>query len=145
MNDIVRLKLIEIVTQYGQIVIENPSLVKGLLRDFCGDHKREINGLMDALHEGVPLELRAAGHGTPPALLLARLTRRLIDDRSMVEEMARWAVESWAMALGVLPQDRVQTTNPVRGSVPVRSPQPGPAFIQQMLPPATQTFTQGFF
>lgn len=123
MKDIVRLKLIEIVTQYGQIVIENPRKVEGLLRDFCGDHKREIHGLMDAMRERVPLDLRAAGRGTPAAILLANLTRRLLDSRPMAEDMAHWAVESWAIALGVIPLDGGSETNTVRPH-PVQTVQP---------------------
>jgi formylglycine-generating enzyme required for sulfatase activity len=124
MKDIVRLKLIEIVTRYGAIVVEDPRRVEGLLRDFCGDHKREIHGLMDAMRERVPLDLCAAGRGTPSVVLLPALTRRLLNNRPMAEEMARWAVESWAIALGVISPDEVLVTKPAQIPQPVQVVQP---------------------
>lgn len=102
MSDIPRLKLIEIITQYGHTVIDDPPRVEGLLRDFCGEHKREIHSLMDASRERIPIELRAASGNAPPVMLIANLTKRLLDNRPMDKDMARWAVESWAIALGVI-------------------------------------------
>jgi formylglycine-generating enzyme required for sulfatase activity len=103
MNDLPRFKLIEIITQYGRTVVDDPRRLEGLLRDFCGEYKREIHSLMDASRERIPLELSAAPGNPPPAVLIANLTKRLLSNRPMSEDMARWAVETWAIVLGVLP------------------------------------------
>ena len=46
-------------------------------------------------------DLINASAGVPPALLLGRLIKRLEDELGLAENAARWAVESWALALGV--------------------------------------------
>ena len=54
------------------------------------------------LEEQVAADLRAGLAGQPWETVAARLSHRLSDHRSMVEDRARWAVESWALALGVI-------------------------------------------
>jgi formylglycine-generating enzyme required for sulfatase activity len=145
MKDIVRLKLVEIVTRYGQGIIEDPRRMEGLLNDFCGDHKREIHGLMDAMRERVPLDLSVAGRGTPPVVLLPTLTRRLLDNRPMAEEMARWAVESWAIALGVVSLDEVVALHPVKAPAPVPITQPVPVLLRREFEPEMVWVAAGEF
>ncbi|MBA2503675.1 MAG: hypothetical protein H0V27_12430 [Pyrinomonadaceae bacterium] len=105
MIDVPRQTLREIVAKYGRSVCENPKRCKALLRDYCGTHRREINVLIAALEERVGEELLAAGAGrstTPREVLLSRLTKRLENHLALTEGAARWAVDSWAVALGVL-------------------------------------------
>ncbi|MBU0493362.1 MAG: hypothetical protein KKB13_16080 [Chloroflexi bacterium] len=101
MHDQPRQILTEIVAQYGQSVIEDPRRCKALLLDLCAGHRREINVLTAALEERVVADLQTSPPGEPPDLLLARLTRRLADERALTYGAARWAVESWALALGL--------------------------------------------
>lgn len=155
MSDIPRLKLIEIITQYGRVVIDDPPRVEGLLRDFCGEYKREIHSLMDASRERIPLELRAAFGGTPPPMLIANLTKRLLDNRPMDKDMARWAVETWAIALGVVvapintPPAQAQPVNQPAGQACVQSDPsqsrtaPRLAFEPQMVPIPAGEFLMG--
>ncbi len=72
------------------------------MRDLCGAHRREINILVGALRERVPLDLLAARNSQPRGLLLTRLARRLEEHLAQTEEAARWAVDSWALALGIV-------------------------------------------
>ncbi len=103
MIDVPRRTLLEIVAKYGRSVCENPKRCKALLRDYCGTHRREINVLIAALEERVGEELLAAGRSaTPREVLLSRLTKRLENHLALTEDAARWAVDSWALALGVL-------------------------------------------
>lgn len=102
MNDTPRLKLIEIIARYGKTVIDNPRQLHGLLLDHCGDYRREIRALMDAVNEGIPRDLSAASGAMPPAVLIANLTRRLLDKLPLAEDMACWAVETWAIAFGII-------------------------------------------
>lgn len=101
MDDLPRRKLAEIVAQYGPSVWEDPRRCRALLMDLCGESRREIFVLVSAVEEGVPAELHQSPAGVPTELLLARLTERLVDNRALDEEAARWAVESWALALGM--------------------------------------------
>ena len=100
MNDLPRQKLREIVARHGPSIVEDPRRCEALLRDHLSAHRREANVLVSALEERVPQDIIAAPAGTPPAVLLARLSRRLADNLALDEEAARWAVGSWALALG---------------------------------------------
>jgi parallel beta-helix repeat protein len=102
MNDSARQKLIEIVGRHGKSVVDDPQRAEGLFRDNFGEHKREIAVLTMALEEGVGRDLAAAQQNAPSAVLLARLTQRLVDNLALSEDAAKWAVESWALALGVV-------------------------------------------
>ncbi len=97
MNDLPRQKLREMVSQRN--VLDDPRLCEALLRDLCGEHKREIFVLVAALKERVAADLLASPNGVPHEVLLSRLTRRLQDNLGLTEESAQWAVDSWALAL----------------------------------------------
>lgn len=108
MNDLPRQKLREIVARHGQSVIEDARRCEGLLRDHCGEYRREVSALIMALAERVPSDLLAAPESTPREVLLARLTRRLCDNLALSEVAARWAVISWAIALGLVSDDELR-------------------------------------
>ena len=65
----------------------------------------KIHSLVDALKEKVAGELLAASDGVPQELLIARLTQRLVHVRGLDQELARWAVVTWGIALGRLAPD----------------------------------------
>jgi len=102
MHNLPREKLREIVARHGRSVADEPRRCEGLLRDHCGAYRREIAVLVGALEERVAADLLAAGEGMPREVLLARLARRLHDNVAMEEAAARWAVHSWALALGAV-------------------------------------------
>jgi len=101
MQDIVRGKLAELVGRFGLDLCNDARRCEAMLRDVCGDHKREIVALVAAAREGVGSELRQSSVGVPKELIITRLAKRLHEDFGLVEDLARWAVESWAVALGV--------------------------------------------
>lgn len=129
MNDLPRQKLCEIIAtreavtaKAGRDVLNDPRLCRAYLLDLCGEYKREISVLIAALEERVTADLQAVQPGVPPELLLARLTKRLVDNRALAEEAARRAVESWALALGMsLPALQVSIRD-----TPVPAPPPPP-------------------
>lgn len=108
MNNLPRQTLKQIIAKYGFSVCENPKRCEALLRDLCGAHRREINILIGALEERVPFELRNGGKTLPREVLLARLSKRLQDQLAYTEDAAGWAVDSWAIALGVISEAEVQ-------------------------------------
>ncbi len=91
----------QMVETYGREVCLDPRRCEGLLRDLCPGEKRDISLLLTALRERIPEELVAAGPGQPIAVLAARLGKRLSDTLGLNEAAARWAVGSWALALGL--------------------------------------------
>lgn len=102
MNNIPRQKLREIILQYGRSLCDEPKRCEAFLQDFCSQYRKEVSVLIIALKERVPADLLASPNSTPPVVLLARLTKRLKDNVSLTEDAARWAVESWGLALGVI-------------------------------------------
>ena len=102
MNDAPRRTLRELIAKHGPGLCSDARRCEGLLRDLCGAHRREVNILVGALRERVPLDLLAGRNALPPVLLLTRLAKRLEDHLAQTEEASRWAVDSWALALGVV-------------------------------------------
>ena len=102
MHDLPRQKLRELIVSHGPELCDEPQRVEGLLRDHCGAHRREINVLVGALRERIPAELRNAQRAIPIEVQVARLEKRLQDNLGLTADAASWAVESWALALGVL-------------------------------------------
>ena len=125
MTDHPRQQLQHIILHYGRSICDDPKRCEALLRDLCPDNRREINLLMGALREGVASDLLSAGQGVLPVeTVMLRLSQGLHDDLGFAEQLALWAVESWAMALGI-PFAAVAT--------PLRSVQPLP----KVSPPVT--------
>ncbi|MFZ1641988.1 MAG: formylglycine-generating enzyme family protein [Candidatus Contendobacter sp.] len=118
MHDLPRQKLRELIIEYGRSLCDDPRRCEALLKDYCGQYKREIFVLVSALKNRVAEDLINASAGVPPALLLGRLIKRLEDELALSENAARWAVESWALALGILvasverPQPALETPRP---------------------------------
>jgi hypothetical protein len=92
--------LCNLLTQHGPGLADDARLLEALLRDFCGEYKREIAAMLNAQRALIPSALRIS-HGVPVVLLLTRLTQQLRSQQGLEELVARWAVESWALALGV--------------------------------------------
>lgn len=102
MNNLPRQKLREIVARYGRPIVHEPRRCEGLLRDYCGAYRREIAVLVSAMEERVAADLLAADTGLPREVLLARLAQRLHDNIAMEHAAAKWAVNSWALALSII-------------------------------------------
>lgn len=101
MDDRPRIILKDLIGRYGISLAADPVRTEGLLRDTCGTCHREIFVLVNAIRQKVPGDLLSPRHSLPVALLREFLARRLRDELSLSEEASRWAVESWAEALGV--------------------------------------------
>jgi flagellar biosynthesis GTPase FlhF len=101
-NDTPRHVLCNLIQKYGTSLCDDRGRCSGLLHDFCGAHKAEIAVLLTALEETVPLALITQSKTTSPRMLIGRLVKRLQDDRHLTDEAAHWAVESWALALGII-------------------------------------------
>lgn len=118
MNEQPRQKLCEIIVRYGEAASEDPRRCEALLRDLCGQHRREISLLVSAMRDGVPEQLRSSKGGIPQAVLVGRLTTRLCDNLGLAPEAATWAVESWALALGILSVAELEARTKARSVEP---------------------------
>ncbi len=101
MNNLPRQTLRQILAKHGKEVCSDARRCENLLKDACGSYRREINVLVNAIEERVPLDLLAANRSMPTELLLTRLEKRLEEQTAMTAEAARWAVASWALALNI--------------------------------------------
>ncbi|CAN5507153.1 hypothetical protein BH10CHL1_BH10CHL1_11240 [soil metagenome] len=131
-NDIPAETLRKIIQQYGTSICDEPRRCEALLKDLCGEYKREIHLLIGAQYEKVPSELQ---RGLPLDLQRPRLVQQLIDDRGFDDVWAEWAVNAWAYGLGIVqqPPSRVAAASQVRQpqARPAQpyTPQPAPARI----------------
>jgi hypothetical protein len=103
MNDSVQAKLKEIVARYGVSVVDDPLRCQGLLNDLCPSSRKEVTSLILVLKEGVPWELLKAGKNAPRQAVHTRLVRQVMGNIGLSEDVARWAVQSWAIAVETLP------------------------------------------
>jgi uncharacterized protein YegL len=101
LNDLPRRTLRDIIIKYGPTLYEDARRCEAFLRDLCAIHKREISVLMAALNYGVINEL-ISQQSTSPQILVARLSHQLEANLALTPIAARWAVESWAIAIGIL-------------------------------------------
>jgi hypothetical protein len=102
MNNFPRQKLCELIEKYGDSVWNDPKRCEAMLRDICGEHRREVSALIGALKEQVVVDLLADQNNVPSELLLGRLVKRIKDNLALADDAAIWAVESWASALKVI-------------------------------------------
>lgn len=108
MNSSPRQTLARIIAKHGRGICDSPKRIEALLRDLSSQHRREINIIVGALDERVAADLIGAGKSVPRDVLLARLSARLRDNLAYTPEAARWGVETWAVALGILSEDEVE-------------------------------------
>jgi hypothetical protein len=108
MNEQPRQKLRELVERHGRSLTDDARRCEGLLRDYSGEYRGEVSALVSALEEHVPQDMLAAPAGTPREVLLARMARRLSDQRALSEPAAAWSVNSWALALDLISEDELK-------------------------------------
>jgi hypothetical protein len=119
--------LAEIVTRYGQNVVDDPRRLRALLSDHCPGMKREVNVLVAAAQHKVVADLQRSATGLPWSSVLGRLVRRMTDELSIDETIAQWAVEAWAAALGkpaAVPRPGPRPQVGVGSTPPDASPRP---------------------
>lgn len=103
-----------IVAKYGNDLCSDVQRCRGLLKDLCGEYRREINVLINAVEERIPLDLLAAKNSMPPELLLTKLAKRLEDNLGLTGEASQWAVDSWALALGIVTEAEIEANEKSR-------------------------------
>ena len=143
MHDEPRQKLRELIIEYGRSLCDDPRRCEALLKDYCGQYKREIFVLVSALRNRVADDLLKTSASVPQPILLARLSKKVVEELAMTTEAAHWAVESWALALGVIAQPL-----PVAKPAPVSPPSPQPTVAKVAptpSPPVAETLIAGCY
>jgi hypothetical protein len=102
MTDDPRQGLFRLIRDYGERLVEDPRRLEALLRDLCPQWDWKPRVLVDALKERVPQELTSASSSALVLVKSEQLARRLEVDLALTQEAARWAVDSWALAIGVV-------------------------------------------
>lgn len=92
----------EILIRHGRSPLTDAKLCENLLKDYCPEQKEEIALLAMAVKERIASDLFVSQGGLQRDLLRALLVKRLRKARSLNEGDARWAVESWALAIRAL-------------------------------------------
>ncbi len=100
MNPLAREQLIAVVQQHGPVLASDPRRLRSLLADRCPECKKEIAVLATAAELKVAEQIRTSTGGTPWPVIAGRMVEALADGVAMHEAAARWAVDSWALALG---------------------------------------------
>ena len=135
MNDLPRQKLCELMVEYGRSLCDDPRRCEALLKDYCGQYKREIFVLVGALKNRVAADLLKTTAGVPQSILFARLSRRLEEELAMTADAAYWAVESWALALGLPVESAAPPQTPPPPVVPRAPAVPPPPAVSRTSPP----------
>ncbi len=122
-GDATRKNLIRIISQYGQSILEDPDKLKNLLLDLNqGLEKKEVNIIGNSLDDKVPFDLLKSKDLIPYEISSERSIQRLQNSYGVTEDLARWTVNTWAIALHVITEGG---NNPIK-SHPATFPVPPP-------------------
>ena len=84
----------------GLSILDEPDKVAALLNELShGEYEYERNVLVIALKDNIPQELLKSHQGFRWVNTSARLRKRLMENHKIPEDLARWAIETWAKAL----------------------------------------------
>lgn len=103
----------EILIKHGRSPLGDARLCENLLKDYCPEHKEEIALLALAVKERIASDLLVSQDGLQRDLLRALLVKRLRKARSLNEGDARWAVESWSIAIRALARAESKASIPI--------------------------------
>lgn len=99
-NEKVSESLCKIVREYGTNVCKEPSRLEGLLKDYCGEYKKEIFIIVATAKEGVPKDI--CDTNIPMEILKPRLVLKIEDNLWVTNEISESLVDLWLLALGKL-------------------------------------------
>ncbi len=117
----IRRTLCGIIREHGPEVCEPPTRVRGFLNDLCPEEKADINLLMTTLTACRLAYFQAVKRGQAERLLALKINS-LHYDLSITKEAAHWAVETWALALGVVEKPLPRPLSPPPEAPPLPPP-----------------------
>ncbi len=133
----------DLLRERGSELETNPQRVRALLSDLCPECRKEINLIIQAQQIEIPRRLKLQTAQISVAVVLPALSRLMEEHYGTSPEPARWAVETWVVALGMAlpaaqPVSPVPvTTQPIHAPV---TPQPVAPPINPAAAIASSTF-----
>ena len=88
-----------------------PETYEKVLGARCSDRPHEISLIVLALRYEIVSEMFRLRHRLISVILLPKLTNWLMRQSNLAHFEAKWAVDSWAMALGLLPFAEEELSN----------------------------------
>jgi hypothetical protein len=105
MNDEPRDILIKLISKHEISSFQDSNQFHNILNDyFKGHFKKESRMLTESFKENIPNDLIAKKDSLPYEIISPQLVQRLVNV-GFASDLARWAVDSWALSLGVIKED----------------------------------------
>lgn len=104
MNDQPRQALCKLIQETGNHVFSEPTFGSLLSDYFKGDFKKERYVLLESIREDIPHSLLSKSVAIPYNILSSQLIQKLIHC-GYAEDLATWAIDSWAIAFTIIPLD----------------------------------------
>ena len=145
MSDEARAALRELLSEHGHGLCSDARRVKALLLDTGPPgQRREVNLLAQAVQARVSVEIRAVAGPRLDVLTFRRLVARLYDEHGTTPELAEWAVEAWAAAIGkgVDPSALRGSSPVVRAGYPASGSPTPPGLVLTLAPDVTAEFVE---
>ena len=101
MESLPRTVLHKLIKRYGHDLVTDTRRLRGLLLDYCGECRAEVNLLVQAQQSDIPGSLLKNNGRVPMKVMAAQLRERLETTYFITSSAARWAVETWAQALDI--------------------------------------------
>lgn len=99
MSDKICNTLKQLISHYGIEVCRDYKRLKGLLKDYCGEYKREINVLIMAVNERIVEEILNYNGSKLNELQISKLIQKFRENTGLTEEYAKWAILTWINVL----------------------------------------------
>ena len=122
-RETVRRALVELV-RTQRTVVDDDDRLDGYLRDICPYQPAEVSVVVVAARSGVAHDLSRATEGHSLETVAGRLASRLNAESGIDQTLARWAVDTWAVALGKLADTAVGRPPVAAGPPPTAAPRP---------------------
>jgi hypothetical protein len=119
-GDITRKNLISIISQNGQSILNDPKKIKNLLSDLNqGAEKKYVNIICSSLDDKVPFELLKNNDNLPYNISSEHAVQHLQDNFGITNGLAKWTVDTWGMALNIIPRTSNKTQTNFEKETPV--------------------------
>jgi hypothetical protein len=99
MNDLARKRLCDLLTTYGPAICNTPRSCEMFIRQSCSDCPDELQLFTKALHGGTVKQLLHLQAGQDWDKVSEPLVAQFVESAGVTPEVARWTVDSWALAL----------------------------------------------
>lgn len=127
-DESMRWKLRDLLEKHGLSTWVDVRRCIAFLRDYFAQSQKEVALLVVALEAGTPRQLHEAALSVPVLLLIQRLAGDIANRHSIDPAAARWAVDCWAFALGLISEDQCGPYA-FQDLVPIPEIPAGPSFL----------------